>query len=682
MPNVTIDITGRNTGGAQPTTPDNGRTTTPGGDSRTSTTDSQDNRQSPIFDPNARLMDDLRRMLIEQASTYQRPSDRYTPIISQIEQAQRQQIANQYEERRQQAQQRMTQRYSDIDRDIDESIDREISTIDDDDEVRRVIDRWEGERDRRYETAGRQYDDDIAAIEEEQTQKEEELSRTIEELTEEIRRSGGNLNPNSFLSQLREQRQQAIIDRDTAEDEETARQAAARVRELDQQIRDIERGGDTSGGEDDEKKIDWGLRTIQTMMGFDQLARGVAGRDLGSIIMGGAQTVTSMLGMSDRGAARSLAWVKPIATIGTLLTQEAQKSDQMAGLAALIQNDPNFGGGSIGATREEMYRRLWDYSPVYDLAGINSMGLSAPEFAQSASRRIRQRGVASDGITEAYYQEALERVFSLDQGALGAAGQYDRYGMNATDAISNLVERLSRIQNSGVSQGNYVRVQEYLNMQQGVMQQLMRFQDRPNIGIANKEIEAFAQLKNYTVDSRTGSDIAAVRNTITNPQNDRMRALLYGTVEELLPETAGRSDLIDRAINDPAKQGEIIRAYMQKIQNMYGGTDTPMGYWAGKALLSSIESPERRDAILRGITSGRAGQTLANGEVINTYNTPVRDTYAKQVEGYTSELTSILIKTSDGLYAGISILENLAKDVKDLVTGTKSLADIVKQRVF
>ena len=71
MPNVTIDITGRNTGGAQPTTPDNGRTTTPGGDSRTSTTDSQDNRQSPIFDPNARLMGDLRRMLIEQASTYQ-----------------------------------------------------------------------------------------------------------------------------------------------------------------------------------------------------------------------------------------------------------------------------------------------------------------------------------------------------------------------------------------------------------------------------------------------------------------------------------------------------------------------------------------------------------------------------------------------------------------------------------
>lgn len=680
MPNVTIDITGRNAGGAQSTTtPNNGRTATPDSDSRASTAD---NRQSSTFDPNARLMDDLRKMLIEQAGTYQKPSNGYASIISQIEQAQRQQIADQYEERRQQAKQRMTQRYSDIDREIDESIDQEISTIDDDDEVKKAIGRWEVERDKRYETAGRQYDDEIDDIEEEQTQKEEELSRTIEELTEEIRKSGGNLNPNSFLSQLREQRQKAIIDRDTAEDEETARQAAARVRELDQQIRDVEKGGGKGEDEDDEKKIDWGLKTIQTMMGFDQLARGIAGRDLGSIIMGGTQTFTSMIGMSDKSAARSLAWVKPIATIGTLLTQEAEKSDQMASLAALVRSDPYFGGGSIGATREEMYRRLWDYSPGYDLAGINSMGLSAPEFAQSAARRIRQRGIAADGVTEAYYQEALERVFSLDQGALGAAGRYDVYGMNATDAISNLVERLSRIQNSGVSQGNYAMVQDYLNMQQGVMQQLMRFQDKPNIGIANKEIEAFAQLQNYTVDSRTGSDIAAVRNTIINPQNDRMKALLYGTVEELMPETAGRSDLIDRAINDPAKQGEIIRAYMQKIQNMYGGTDTAMGYWAGKALLSSIESPERRDAILRGITSGKAGQTLANGEVINSYNSPTRDAYAKQVEGYTSELTSLLIKSSDGLYAGVSILENLAKDVKDLVTGTKTLAEIIKQRMF
>lgn len=662
MPNVTIDITGRNAGASSAPAVSN-----------------QDERQSPTIDPNLRLVDELRRELIQQVGSYRPMSDKYTPMIEQIGQYQRQMINDQFEERRSQAQQRMNKQYSDIDREIDANIDREISTIDDDDEVKKVINRWETKRNERYESVGRSYDDEIANIDKEQAQREEELNRSIEELTQEIRRSGGNLNPNSFLNQLREERQKAVIERDTAEDEETARQAAARVRELDSQIRNIENGEDDSN---EENKIDWGLRTINTLMGFDQLARGIAGRDLGSIIMGGGQTITSMLGLSDKAAARSLAWIRPIALIGSLLTQEAEKSDQMASLAALIRNDKNMGGGTIGATREAMFQNLWDYSPMPDMVGIYSMGFSAPEFAQSAARRIKQRGISSDGVTEAYFQEALERVFSLDEGALGAAGKYDRYGTNATDAISNLVARLSRIQNSGVSQGNYVRVQEYLNIQQGIMQQLMRFQDKPNIGIANKEIEAFAQLKNYTVDSRTGSDIEAVRNTIVNPQNDRMRALLYGTVEELMPETAGRADLIDRAISDPAKQGEIIRAYFRKIQNMYGGTDTNLGYWAGKSLLASIESPERRDAILRGIISGRAGSTLANGSVVNGYNLPEKSEYAKQVEGYTSDLTSTLIKLSDGLYTGISVIEGIANDIKDLLTGNKSLVDLIKQKIM
>lgn len=652
MPNVTIDITGRNAGGAQPTTPDNGRTTTPGGDSRTSTTDSQDNRQSPIFDPNARLMDDLRRMLIEQASTYQRPSDRYTPIISQIEQAQRQQIANQYEERRQQAQQRMTQRYSDIDRDIDESIDREISTIDDDDEVRRVIDRWEGERDRRYETAGRQYDDDIAAIEEEQTQKEEELSRTIEELTEEIRRSGGNLNPNSFLSQLREQRQQAIIDRDTAEDEETARQAAARVRELDQQIRDIERSDD--GSNESNNSSDFRLRSIQGILGINQVISGINNRNFSSTLSGISQTAMSVLPKGGRIEQAGSLVGAIIAAVGGIVDQ-FEKSNEVAGLSALIRNQY---GGRISDARQNILSDLGSYSPNDYLPDINEIGLDAVDFGRSAERRIRARGTVQGGISESYYQEMLERVFSLDQNALGAAGQYDRYGMNATEAITNLVERLSRIQNSGVSQGNYVRVQEYLNMQQRVMQQLMRFQDRPNIGIANKEIEAFAQLQNYTVDSRTGSDIEAVRNSIVNPQNDRMRALLYGTVEELMPETAGRADLIERAIYDPEKQGAIIRAYYQKIQNMYGGTDANQGFYAGKALLPGIESPERRDAILSGIISGKAGQTLANGAVVNNENSFERDLYVKQAEGYNTLVTEAKSGLSDDVKKLLTNMNN------------------------
>lgn len=680
MPNVTINVTGQSSGSGGHTAAASSTAST--GSSTINNQTTVDSRQSSTIDPGARLVDVIRQKLIDQVANQQKADDRYTPLINQIGQAQRQQIANEHEDKRMEAYQRLERGFVGLDENVWDRLEPVVAGRDGE-EFGKLLSQWGKQEGGAYKTLAEQYDKDVAAADEERVEKESELGRTIKELTEEIRKSGGNLNSNSFLNQLRAERQRAILDRDTANDEESAREAAARVRELDERIKDVEKGGDTSNNEESEDdKINWGLRAMQTMMGFDQLTQGIAGRNLGSIIMGAAQTATSAFGMSDKAAARSLAWVKPIATLGTLLTQEAEKSDQMASLAALVRNDSYFGGGSISDTRDTMYQRLWDYAPGVGFAGITDMGMSAPEFAQSAARRIRQRGMSEGGVTEAYFQEALERVFSLEQGALGAAGQYDMYGTNATDAISNLVARLSRIQNSGVSQGNYAFVSEYLNMQQGIMQQLMRFSDRPDIGIANKEIEAFAQLKNYTVDSRTGSDIAAVRNTIVSPQNDRMRAMLYGTIEELMPETAGRSDLIDRAINDPAKQGEIIQAYMQKVENMYGGADTSMGYWAVKSLLSAIESPERRDAIWEGLVKGQAGQTLAHGEVINSYNSSERADFAKQAENYTSEITSNLIKASDALYAGVSILENLAKDVKDLVTGSKSLAEVLKTKFF
>lgn len=667
MPNVTIDINGRGS---------NGMDSNRGNSNNTSSSQQQDNRQQQTAPPDNRLVEELRKMLMEQASRT-KENDRYTPMIERMGQMQRQQMTQQYDDRRKNAQDKMTSRYEEIDRQIDASIDKEVydKGLTSDEDVQKVMDKYKEERNKLYEKAGQQYDKEIADIDKEQTEKEEELTRAIEELTEEVRKSGGQINPNSYLSQLREQRQKAIIDRDNAADEDSAREAAARVRDLDRQIRSVELGDQ----EEDKKDIDWGLRTIQTIMGFDSLARGIAGRDLGSIVMGGAQTITSMLGLSDRGAARALAWVKPIATIGTLLTQEAQKSDQMAGLAALVRNDRQIGGGDIGSTREALYRNLWDYDPT-GTGGIYSFGLSVPEFAQQAQQRIRQRGIVNNGISEAYFQEALERVFSLNQGALGQAGRYDRYGTNATDAFSNLISRLERISNSGVSQGNYVRAQEYLDMQQALMQQYMQFQNNPNVGIANKEIEAFAKLKNYTVDNRTAGEIGAVRGMITSPQNDRMRAILYSTVEELMPETAGRSDLIDRAINDPAKQGEIIRAYMRRIQNMYGGTNTPMGYWAARNALSSIPVG-RLDSIWNGIIGGEAGRTLANGSIVNSRgNTGEKMQYAAQAKDYASGTTQILINMSDGIFAGISLLEEFATDVKDLLTKQISLFEFVKNR--
>lgn len=642
MAQITIDITGNRGGGTPPPpNPDNNGS----GGGRTPV-------NPPVGSggqPDSRLMEDVRRAIIQQGAIYVPPGSggAYKPIIQQAEQLERQRINNditqRYDERRDDAYKRMIAEYKRIDQ----------SSMSEDEKTEATI------------RAGQLFDKENKIIDqeeaEERQQANEDLTRVIEELTEEIRRSGGNLNPNSFLSQLRAERQKAVVERDTAEDEETARQAAARVRELDQQINSVVRGEDE---EKEDDKINWGLRTIQTMMGFDQIVRGMTNQDLGSMIMGAGQTLTSMFGMSDKAAARSLAFLKPLATIGTLFTQEAQKSDQMSGLAALIRNDAGT-NGSIADTRNQLYENLWDYSPFGGGgASIYDMGLSVPEFAQSAERRIRARGMAEGGVEEAYFQEALERVFSLNSGALGDAGKYDRYGINATDAIANLVSRLERIQGSGVSQGNYVRVQEYLNMQQELMSQYMRFQDRPDYGAANRDIEAFSRLNNYTVDSRTSGDIRSVQNQLLSPQNDRMKALLYSTVEEMFSETAGRTDLIDQYLHDPDKMGMIEREYMRKLTNMYGGYDTPMGYWMIQSQLQGIESPERRRAIWEGIVNGEAGNVLATEQ---HFQGSEKSVAALQVESYSSELTQGLITLSDGVYAGVSIIENLVGKLDNIV---------------
>ena len=676
MANVTVNIQGNagssggNGGGGnqnQPTPPSSNPPT--GGGTIPSS--------SPVQPPDSRLVEEVRRAIIQQGAVFVPGNNTYKPIIQQAEQVQREQlnadITQKYDTRRADAQTRMSAEYDRIESTIDESKKRALEGITDANEKRRIEDFWENKREAEFQRVGSAFDVENENIDKEENQERqlsnEDLTKVIRDLTDEIRRNGGNLNPNSFLSQLRQERQKAIVERDTAEDEETSRAAAARVKEIDSQINDV------VNGKKEEPKIDYGLRTIQTMMGFDQIVRGIANKDLGSMIMGGGQTLTSMFGMSDKAAAKSLAFLKPLATVGTLFTQEAQKSDQMAGLAALIR-----GNASIEDTRQRMYQDMWDYSPYGGgYASIYDMGLSVPEFAQSSERRIKQRGTAQGGVKESYLQEALERVFSLSSGSLGEAGKFDRYGVNATDAISNLVERLSRVQNSGVSQGNYVRVQEYLGMQQDLMSQYMRFQDKPSYGAANRDIEAFAKLKNYTVDSRTSGDIKTVQNQLINPQNDRMKAVLYSTVEEMFPETRGRTDLIDQYLHDPQKMGMINRGNMQKLTNMYGGYDTQLGYWMIQSQLQGIESPERRKSIWEGITKGQAGATLATAQTFQGSN---KDEYALQVKNYTSELTQGLITLSDGVYSGVSVLENIVTDLKTVITGQKSFFDYLKSKVF
>ena len=543
---------------------------------------------SSISAADNRMVEDLRRAILAYGAVYVPTNSAFKPILQTVEQQQRRivddDISQRYAERRADVDKRWEAATEANNVRLQAQREAELRGVTDKRTIGRINAKWDKIEDEEQRRINTPFKAELSQIDkeesEERKEKQDELTQALQELTDAINKSG-TLNPDSYLGQLRQQRQQAIFERDTAKDEESARAAAQRVRDIDQQIKDV-----TDGRvEPDEKKINFGDRVLATLMGFDQLNKGLTGRNIGSTIMGAGTTLTSLFGASDETTAKTLAWLTPIAGFMSIFQEAGQRGDQMAGLAALTR-----GGESIAEARRNMYSRLWGYGEDLTGTDIYEMGLSVPDFAASAEKRISQRGMAQNGISEAYFQEVLERVFSLDRGSLGLAGKYDRYGVYATDAITDLVSRLERISGSGVTQGNYARVQEYLGMQQDLMGNYMRFADKPSALIANRDLAAFASLNNYTVDTRTPGEIKAVQNQLINPQNDRMKAILYSVVEETMPEykgqnVRGRVDLIDQILNDPTYQGVIEKALMERLTSMYGGFDTPMGYMMIKSQL-------------------------------------------------------------------------------------------------
>lgn len=656
MGDVTVRIQGVGSGGAgggavppsnNPPTPPTPPSGTTGGGSAAGS--------ASISSTDNRMVEDLRRAILSYGAVYVPTNNAFKPILQTVEQQQRkavdEDVSRKYEDRRWQ-----------VYRKRDEVIDQELK---------------KGSSDAVIAKAVKTYDDELDAIDKEESnekkERQDQLTEALKELTDAINKSG-TLNPDSYLGQLRQQRQEAIFERDNAADEESAKEAAKRVQEIDQQIKDVTDGRVSP----EEKKIDFGDRVLATMMGFDQLNKGLTNKSVGSTIMGLGSTVTSMLGASDETTAKTLAWLTPVAGFASLFQEAGGRGDQMAGLAALVRNAPGF-DGSIAEARRNMYSRLWGYGEDFTGTSIYDMGMSVPDFAASAEKRISQRGMVQDGITEAYFQEALERVFSLNRGSLGDAGKYDRYGMYATDAIADLVSRLERISGSGVTQGNYARVQEYLGLQQDLMGNYMRFSDKPSALNVNRDLAAFASLNNYTVDSRTSGDIKAVQNQLINPQNDRMKAILYSVVEETMPEyngqsTRGRVDLIDQILNDPNYQGIIEKAYMERLTSMYGGFDTPMGYMMIKSQLQGIESPERRKAIWEGLTSGQAGNVIAGFETYSGDFGKMRGAkidYSKDIKDYVGDINTLMTEMSDGVFNAVSFLGKIAKKVE---SGIKVMA--------
>ena len=138
-----------------------------------------------------------------------------------------------------------------------------------------------------------------------------------------------------------------------------------------------------------------------------------------------------------------------------------------------------------------------------------------------------------------------------------------------------------------------------------------------------------------------------MQNALQNPMNDRMKALIYGTVEDIIPSTRGRMDLIDQALKNPKNEGQILQAVIQRITSMYGGMDTQMGDFAFRNMFPGI-APDRLKSYIADFSnpeseaSKQLMRSMRGGAVLSDAQGSVADRLAKQGTEYTSNVTAFL----------------------------------------
>lgn len=543
-------------------------------------------------------------------------------------------------------------RYEEIDRQLNDYY-REGLQSSSPQERQRAQEALEAERQRKYEWIGKEIDEAEKRLnEEEEVEKsnsEDKLSEALNRLTETLERESQGASSDSYIGRLRFQQRELLKKREEAPNEAEAISASRQLADVNERLRRV------MGGENNNQ-----VGLLNAMGGMNSFLSSAGGGNLGGMISGlgntGIGIATALGGLSLGTAAGALGAVGLIAALGAAVQGSGERYNELSTLAAFRGTtgirDLSLGGKFIGPLIRQS--TLGDNGEYH----YSALGMSETDFAKEAERRIRARGMSEDWFNETYRQIGLEKNYALRAGALMNAGTYDRYGIAGTEAVVRLVDMLTRIQNSGVSSGDYTRIQEKLDIQQQIMASYMSRVDRPDYDMANRAVAAMSAVRGITQDTRIGSDYASMQRAIQNPMNDRMKALIYGTVEDIIPGTKGRMDLIDLALRDDKNEGKILQAVIQRISSMYGGMDTTMGYYAFKSVFPNI-APERLMKYVQelGNPESEASKILM-GEIRGTSSTPLTDslgrkrvdTSAAEGTGVTSEITEALRSISGDVH--------------------------------
>lgn len=647
MGNVTVEVIGNSSGGSAPPQPQ-----------------PSIGSSSSMIPDNSRMIEDIRREMRSRGVLMVPGTNNISQLINQYGQNLRSdvndRITDQFDSRRQDIQNKYRAKYQEIEDNLEKQKQQRLAgsgTPNDPFLIAAIDQQQEGIRNQLFKKYGQMQDQEEAALDQEEANArktaDEELTKAIKELTDYFKREEkSGVDENSYIGRLRAQQRELIQQRESARTEDEAAGYSRQLAEVNEKLRRVLSGesGENGGGRRVQDPV------MQTTRGIQQLLGGLQGGDIGSVIMGAGSAGVALSGAGMATAMKALGWIGLAAGAAKGLSDTAKDYESMSGLAALRSPSLGYGGS------ESMHYLNANLANMrYQGLSFTDYGMDRSEFASEAARRAKQRGIGDNFFEETMKQIGLERNLALDSGALGAAGQYDRYGISSTDAISRLVTMLNGIKGSGVDYTDFTRVQEKFDIQQQIMSGYMSRSDKPNYDVANQSVAALSAVKGITQDSRLGSDYAQFQNAIQNPANDRMRALIYGAVADIMPETAGRMDLIDRAIRNPENEGKIMQAVIQRVTAQFGGTDTQMGYFVLKNLFPNI-APDRLDSYIKDLSdpNSQAGRILARGmsSDFKTVGDKNADTFAKQsgefVTGYTTLLKDIseTLKTIAGKITG------------------------------
>lgn len=336
------------------------------------------------------------------------------------------------------------------------------------------------------------------------------------------------------------------------------------------------------------------------------------------------------------------------------------------------------GNGNVANVRDALFNQFnANDTEGYAWGGLtpHDLGYTNSDFSIQAAQRAKSRGYYTGGadgaVLTALEEDALEKAYNMNQGSLSQLGSYDRYrrSNNATQDVANLVASLDSRGVWGMSGGQHLRTNEFVNYQTQLMEMQKRYMMHPSSEYAQRQLLAAQNVYGNALDSRGIQAMGQIDNAVTNPQEGYSKAILYDVIQQVIPGTRGNLLAIKKAqYNDsPEVRMKIQKAMFDRLTQIYGGVNTTSGYLA-LSQYTGIQNPTELEGWVEQMKSGLPKITRGN-----------KSAAAAGLKGYTQEVSKKMLQYQDQTVAAIS--ENLSnlKDVSEtmLATFKQQLNDII-----